>query len=108
MCVTHIAKVAKSCTFHVHTMKHQVAMDSKPFQVEICSKPSQIIVDKIMTKVLEELKLPNEAKKYFSIWLTSPQLRTYIYNTSLAIPCRCIVRWTSKSYLNDELKINED
>ena len=78
VCVIQIAKVAKPCTFYVHTMKHQAAMDSKPFQVEICSRPSQITVDKIMKKVLEELKLSDEAKKYFSIWLTSPQLRMYI------------------------------
>ena len=75
MCIVHIAK---SCTFYVHTMKHQAAMNSKPLQVEICSRPSQITVDRIMNKVLEVLKLQDEAKKYFSIWLTSPQLRTYI------------------------------
>lgn len=62
-------------------MKHQaaMAMNSEVCQVEISSRPNRITVDMVMMKVLEKLKLPiDEAKKYFAIWLSSPQLRTYI------------------------------
>lgn len=72
---TNAKEPTKSCIFYIHTMKHQAAMNSKPLQVEIYSRPSRITVDRIMNKVLEVLKLQDEAKKYFSIWLTSPQLQ---------------------------------
>jgi len=67
-------------------MEHQATMDAEPCQVVFNSEPSRITVDNIMMTMLEKLKLTNdrarnnrarydEAKKRFSIWLTSPQLR---------------------------------
>lgn len=91
MCMVCIAKQCK-CTFYVHTMEHQAAMNAKPCQMEFNSRPSRITVDNIMMTVSKELKLTkddtkndrakyDEAKKCFSIWLTSPQLRMYVLRT---------------------------
>ena len=74
--------IGKPCTFTIHTMKHQATMDScEPYKVKFDIRtPKDITVDMIMSKVLERLGLTcDAAKKCFSIWLTSPQLRTCVY-----------------------------
>ena len=57
-----------------------MSIKPNPCTVEVYSTPSEITVDEIMEEVLKELNFANrrEAERCFSIWLTSPQLRTYI------------------------------
>ena len=87
-CCTH---TGEPCTFYVHTMKHQAAMNSEVCQVEIHSTPNRITVDKVMMKVMEKLKLPIDvAEKCFSLWLASPQLRTLCINLTTVCTARCI------------------
>ena len=72
--------VARQCTLYVHTMRDQAALDfDSKVEVIFDEMPGQVTTKMIKEEVLRKLNLTSDnAKKCFSIWITSPYLRMSI------------------------------